>query len=449
MVRFLIRVYKKPFWLDFVKISISGVRGIFGKDLNLKDIVKFSQNFSTLIESKKCVVGNDTRLSSNVIRETAIAALMERGIDVYNLGMTPTPVVFREARKYGAGLVITSSHNPLEWNGLKFVLNGRGINESEVTSITKENSFSKTKFGVEHQTKSDYIEDAEKIIGKTNGMPKIVIDVGGGAAANFVPKLLEKIGCKVSVINEKIEDSSRGPDPTAEPLDELIHNVASRDIGFAFDLDADRLVIVKDGKKQSSDLTLGLGVARALELGHRKFVLSLDSSVSIEKFIKNEGGKVFRSKVGEANVIDEMIKTNSKAGGEGSSAGFILSEFNMCRDGILTSGLVASMLKSQTFSDVIKNIGNYFQLRTKVEADSIFHDKILEILSEKLKQDHSELIFLDGIKAIIDEDTWVLVRKSNTEHTIRISSESNDFEKANSLQKQIAKLVKQSYDQVK
>jgi len=449
MVRFLIRVYKKPFWLDFVKISISGVRGIFGKDLNLKDIVKFSQNFSTLIKSKKCVVGNDTRLSSNVIRETAIAALMERGIDVYNLGMTPTPVVFREARKYGAGLVITSSHNPLEWNGLKFVLNGRGINESEVTSITKENSFSKTKFGVEHQTKSDYIEDAEKIIGKTNGMPKIVIDVGGGAAANFVPKLLEKIGCKVSVINEKIEDSSRGPDPTAEPLDELIRNVASRDIGFAFDLDADRLVIVKDSKKQSSDLTLGLGVARALELGHRKFVLSLDSSVSIEKFIKNEGGKVFRSKVGEANVIDEMIKTNSKAGGEGSSAGFILSEFNMCRDGILTSGLVASMLKSQTFSDVIKNIGNYFQLRTKVEADSIFHDKILEILSEKLKQDHSELIFLDGIKAIIDEDTWVLVRKSNTEHTIRISSESNDFEKANSLQKQIAKLVKQSYDQVK
>ena len=449
MVRFLIRVYKKPFWFDFVKISISGVRGIFGKDLNLKDIVKFSQNFSTLIESKKCVVGNDTRLSSNVIRETAIAALMERGIDVYNLGMTPTPVVFREARKYGAGLVITSSHNPLQWNGLKFVLNGRGINESEVTSITKENSFSKTKFGVEHQTKSDYIEDAEKIIGKTNGMPKIVIDVGGGAAANFVPKLLEKIGCKVSVINEKIEDSSRGPDPTADPLDELIRNVASRDIGFAFDLDADRLVIVKDGKKQSSDLTLGLGVARALELGHRKFVLSLDSSVSIEKFIKNEGGKVFRSKVGEANVIDEMIKTNSKAGGEGSSAGFILSEFNMCRDGILTSGLVASMLKSQTFSDVIKNIGNYFQLRTKVGADSIFHDKILEILSEKLKQDHSELIFLDGIKAIIDEDTWVLVRKSNTEHTIRISSESNDFEKANSLQKEIAKLVKQSYDQVK
>jgi len=109
-----------------VKISVSGIRGVFGKELNLKDIIKFCQNFSTLVKSKKCVVGNDTRPSSEIIRETAIASLMERGVDVYNIGMVPTPVVFREARKYGAGLIITSSHNPIEWNGLKFIVDGRG-----------------------------------------------------------------------------------------------------------------------------------------------------------------------------------------------------------------------------------------------------------------------------------------------------------------------------------
>jgi phosphomannomutase len=118
-----------------LKKSISGIRGIFGDDLTLKDILQFCSNFAPLIKSKKCVVGNDTRPSGEMVREAAIAALLEQGIDVYNLGMVPTPVVFREARRYGAGLVITSSHNPLEWNGLKFVIDGRGPNEKEFEKI--------------------------------------------------------------------------------------------------------------------------------------------------------------------------------------------------------------------------------------------------------------------------------------------------------------------------
>jgi len=353
-----------------VKISVSGVRGVFGKELNLKDIIKFCQNFSTLVKSKKCVVGNDTRPSSEIIRETAIASLMERGVDVYNIGMVPTPVVFREARKYGAGLIITSSHNPIEWNGLKFIVDGRGINQFEINELTKKRSFNKEKSGSEYKENFDYIDDAAKLIGKINTNPNIALDLCGGAAANVAPKLLEQIGCKVATINEKLEHSSSGPDPTIEPLVELIQKTKSGFLGFAFDLDGDRLVIVKDGKKQSSDVSLGLGVAKALELGHRKFVLSLDTSVAIEKFIKEEGGQVQRSKVGESNVVEQMIKTDSKVGGEGSSAGFILSEFNMCRDGILTSGLIASMVGTQTFSDVIKMIEDFTQLRTKVNVES-------------------------------------------------------------------------------
>ncbi|HKC78793.1 MAG TPA: phosphomannomutase [Nitrosopumilaceae archaeon] len=434
---------------DSLKVSISGVRGIFGHDLNLSDIIKFCQNFSLLVKSKKCVVAQDTRPSSKIVSEVAIASLMERGLDVYNLGIAPTPVAFRESRKYGSGLIITSSHNPLQWNGLKFIIVGRGINEKELEYITRENKFSKEKIGLEFKTDSKYISDAIKLIGKVKGSPKVAIDVGGGAAFEVAPKMLENLGCKIQKINGAPGISSRGPDPTSENLTELSIATKKCDIGFAFDLDGDRLVVVKNGKKQAPDITLGLGIAKALEIGYKRFVLSIDTSVSVEKFIKSRGGQVQRSKVGEANVVDLMIKTKSQAGGEGSSAGFILPEFNMCRDGILTSGLIAGMLGTRTFTDIMKFMEQYFQLRTKVEVGSVFHKKTLQILLAKMKKQYSEIITLDGIKSIIDEDSWVLVRQSNTEHIIRISTESNNLKKARSIQKQITELVNQSYEQAR
>ena len=449
MVRFPSEFIKSLCAFDSLIVSISGVRGVFGVDLNFDDIMKLCRNFSILIKSKNCVVAQDTRPSSKILSETVIAVLMERGINVYNLGIAPTPVIFRESRKYGAGVMITSSHNPLQWNGLKFILDGRGINESELEKIKKQQKFSKEKIGSELQIDSNYISEAVKLIGKIKEGPKIAVDVGGGASFNVAPKLLQNLGCKVITINEKPGISSHGPDPTSERLNELIFATKKCEIGFAFDLDGDRVVVVKDGKKQASDITLGLGVSKALELGYKRFVLSIDTSVSIEKFIKDSAGQVHRSKVGEANVVDLMLKTNSQAGGEGSSAGFILPEFNMCRDGILTSGLVASMLTTKTFSEVLKFMKEYIQLRTKVDVKDLFHEKTMQILSEKMKARYSQLITIDGLKSIIDEDSWVLVRKSNTEHIIRISAESNSLGKARSIQKQVSELIKQSYDQAR
>ncbi|MGI0083363.1 MAG: phosphomannomutase [Nitrosopumilaceae archaeon] len=432
-----------------MKVSISGVRGIFGQDLKLNDIIKFCRNFSVLVKSKKCVVAQDTRPSSKILSETAMASLMERGLDVYNLEIAPTPVAFRESREYGAGVMITSSHNPLQWNGLKFILEGRGINESELEQITGENKFSKEEIGSESQINSSYISDATRLIGIVEGSPKVAVDVGGGAAFHVAPNMLQKIGCTIQTINEKPGVSSHGPDPTAENLNELISATKKCDIGFAFDLDGDRLVVVKDGKKQAPDITLGLGVAKAIEIGYKRFVLSIDTSIAVEKFIKDHGGQVHRSKVGEANVVDLMLKTNSQAGGEGSSAGFILPEFNMCRDGLLTSGLIATMLGTKTFTDVMNFMREYFQLRAKVDVEAGFHEKTLEILSDKMKEKYSQIITIDGIKSIIDEDSWVLVRQSNTEHIVRISTESKSLEKARSIQKQVTELVKQSYEQAR
>jgi len=434
-----------------VKISISGIRGIFGKDLMLNDVLKFSNNFSVLIKSKKCVIGTDTRLSRNIIAETVKAGLMQCGIDVYNLGVVPTPVVFRESRKYGAGIVVTASHNPLEWNGLKMLIDGKGINQEQLDLITNEQVTNKSKIGVENNINSTYVDEAAKIIGKVHNSHKVIVDVGGGSAKNIASSLLQKIGCEnVITINNDLEKSTRGPDPISDQLNELESNCLNpQTIGFAFDLDADRLVVVKDDKKLSSDVTLGLGVAKALQLGCKNFVLSLDTSVSIEKYIKKKGGTVFRSKVGEVNVIEKIVETQSCAGGEGSSGGFILPDFNFCRDGVLTSGLIVSLMRKDEFNDVLNFMEKYHQIREKIEVGLEYQEKTLKNLLDILKEKYRNLQTLDGIKVIVNEDSWFLIRKSNTENIIRISTESNSLEDARNIHLQIKELVKQSYEQIK
>ena len=432
-----------------MKKTISGIRGIFGDDLNLKDVLEFCNNFSSLIKSKQCVIGKDTRPTGSMIKKTASAALMKNGIDVLNLGTVPTPVVFRESRKYGAGLIISSSHNPIQWNGLKFIIDGRGINEQELPQIIEHQEIPKSSIGIESDISSSYIDDAHKIIGDIENHPEIVVDIGGGAAKGFASKLLENLGCKVQILNEDLANSSRGPDPTYDELSDLRAASIKKEIGFAYDLDGDRLVVVRNGGKQTPDVTLGLGVAKSLELGYKKFVLSIDSSVSIEKFIKEKGGTVQRSKVGEANVIELMLKTSAQAGGEGSSGGFILPEFNYCREGILTSGLIASMLGTTKFNEILNYMQSYSQIRDKIKVDSEFHDKVIEEMNSKFSKEYSETNTLDGMKGIIDEDSWVLIRKSNTEDIIRVSAESNDKEKCKNIVNNTLESVRQCYDKVR
>ena len=430
-----------------MKITISGIRGVFGDDLTPNDVIKYCNNFTALVKSKKCVIGHDTRPSSNIMMNNVVASLMQCGIDVYNLGMVPTPVVFRESRKYGAGVMITSSHNPIEWNGLKFIIDGRGLNEDELSVIKNNQTTNKSLIGNEKFIESEYITDVVNLVGLVKENPVTVVDIGGGAAKNVAPEILKKIGCKIKILNKT--QSNRGPDPTTDSLSDLILECNENQIGFAYDLDGDRVVIVKNGKKLSPDATLGLGIAKAIELGYKKFVLSIDTSVAIEKYIKQHSCSVERSKVGEANVVDLILKTNSDAGGEGSSAGFILPKFNFCRDGILTSALASSMLQSKEFTDIIELINQYHQLREKIKIESEYHDKTMNQLEQNIQNEFNEISTIDGIKAIIDDNSWVLVRKSNTEDIIRISCESDDLEKAQQIQHNMIKLVKQSYEEIK
>ena len=444
--RYLLRVYKKRYWFKGMKISISGIRGIYGIDFFPYDVIKFCDGFSKLIKNGKCAIGRDTRDTGDMIERLVSATLLEKGIDVQMLGIIPTPVVFKKARELGAGIIITSSHNPLEWNGLKFIIDGRGITEKELEIVKNESNSNKTNIGTESVGKSDYISEAVQIIGKLKNTKNVTIDIGGGSAKHIGPELLREIGCQVTTINDDLNKCSRGPDPTTDVLTELISK--TNDVGFAFDLDSDRVILVMNGEKKSSDITLGLGVVKAIKLGIKKFVLSLDSSIAVEKYIKNNGGEVWRSKVGEVNVIQKMIEKDAEAGGEGSSGGFILKKFNMCRDGLLTSGLIASIIDDETIQKDIEFFESFSQIRDKISIESSLHDRliseIIKILDTKYKINQ-----LDGIKIEINENTWSLIRKSNTEDIIRISTESNDKQVLERTQKEMIETVKSCYEQIK
>ena len=429
-----------------MKISISGIRGVYGVDFFPNDVLKFCDGFSKLIKNGKCVIGRDTRTTGEMIEKLVSATLLERGIDVHNLGIVPTPVVFRKAKEIGAGIIITSSHNPLEWNGLKFIIDGRGITLDELEIVKNEKNLERFTIGKEFSSESNYISDAVNIIGKLNKTQQVTVDIGGGAAKTIAPKLLQEIGCQVETINDELDKCSRGPDPTSDKLVELVDK--TKNLGFAFDLDSDRVILVINGERKSSDITLGLGVVKAIKLGIKKFVLSIDSSLAVEKYIIKHGGKVWRSKVGEANVIQMMIENDAEAGGEGSSGGFILKEFNMCRDGLLTSGLIASMNDDESIQKDIEFFESFSQIRNKISVESTLHDKIIEKIANKIGAVH-EINQLDGIRISINENTWSLIRKSNTEDIIRISTESNDRQLLQKIQNEMLKNVEECYEEIK
>jgi phosphomannomutase len=436
-----------------VKISISGVRGIYGQDLNLHEVNRFAGQFAGLIRSGKCIVARDTRPSSTIIAQIVIASLMAAGIDVYNLGIAPTPAGFREARKYGAGIIVTASHNPLEWNGLKFIIDGRGLFEHELEGMLKMTSdhHDLGKFGNEFQISSNYPDVVAEMAKSNTAAVKVGIDAAGGAACGYAEYLFKKLGHKYYSINGIPGISSRGPDPTADELADLRALVTANklDHGFGLDLDADRLVVVNsEGKKLNPDATLLLCIARALEIGLKKFVTSIDTSVAIEKYIHKSNGKVVAySKVGEANVVSKMLDVNAEAGGEGSSAGFIIPRINMCRDGLLAAATI-STLDKKTVDECLKFASQFVQIRSKIVANSSLHKAVIEKLPDVFKSDSYSILTEDGIKAIMDEDSWILIRPSNTEHVIRISVESRG-EKAQAIYKKTSEKVQTVYDQVR
>lgn len=440
-----------------MKVSISGIRGIFGDDLSLQEISRFSRLFSSYIHDNfdqlSCVIARDSRHSGKIICDSVIGCLLEQGIDVYDLGIAPTPVLFRESRKYSGSIMVTASHNPMEWNGLKLLVNGRGLFEDELNLVLKNTVHGYSGTGEYHKIHSTYLADITHYVPISNDVKsgfKVGFDFGGGAACNYVNRLFQLYKIKYLSINDQFGFSSRGPDPTSNNLDELreLVKLNKLNLGFAFDMDGDRLVIVNNkAERLSPDLTLLLCVSGAIYNKTKKFVISLDSSISIEKYIKEHGGEVFYSKVGESNVIKKIYEVNGETGGEGSSGGFIMPNFTSCRDGLLAS-IIVSSLNQKVIDDCLDFASNYEQIRTKLPIKpEIKLNDLLEKISTALKPHSISMISDDGHKFILDDDSWVLVRASNTEHVLRISLES-EKNRANSLYKLIYNKIYEIYERI-
>ena len=441
-----------------MKISISGIRGIFGDDLNLQEISRLSRLFSSYLYNNfnypSCVVARDSRESGKIICDVVVGCLLEQGINVYDLGIAPTPVLFRESRKYSGSIMITASHNPLEWNGLKLLVKGRGLFEKELDDMLKNTINTYKGAGKYYDLNSSYFNDLINYIPINNNNRnddfKIGLDFGGGATCGYVNRLFQIYNIKYLSINDRFGFSSRGPDPTSNPLNELreIVKLNKLNFGFAFDLDGDRLVIVNSkGESLSPDLTLLLCVSGAIQNQLKKFVISLDSSIAIEKYIKEYGAKVFYSKVGEANVIKKITEVNGDCGGEGSSGGFIMPSFTYCRDALLASIIVCS-LDQKIIDDCLQLASNYIQIRTKLPIKpKIKLNDLLEKISSVLAPSSTQVISEDGFKFIFDENSWTLVRPSNTEHVLRISLES-EKDRSNSLYKSVYNKISEIYEEI-
>jgi phosphomannomutase len=426
-------------------VSVSGIRGVAGSDLSASGVETIAAKFGSYLLGGSVAVGSDSRTTSQIFRESAIAGLLISGCTVFDLGYSSTPSVFKEVavRRLRGGLIATASHNPPDWNGLKFVLSGgRGIFEEELAQV-QDQQVRQHQMGRVFRRVALYQQILEEhVANKAASGIKVALDLAGGVGALFVPGLLSRQGCKVVSLLDSPGQFPRTIDPTADPLELLNYTVRkeSCDVGFAFDCDADRLVIVDaEGHKLSGDMTLLICLQYFLENSrNRNVAISVDTTLAAESLIRQNNGRVYYTKVGEANVVRKLIEYNCGAGGEGSSGGYIEPSFVMCRDGVYGSTLITQMIKSEgSLKAIVSGFKSYSQNRINLEIDKMIAPEIIDRLSKA----GGEIDVTDGLKIRLDEKSWVLIRPSNTENVVRLSAEANTEIRANQIIRSYSRII--------
>ncbi len=417
-----------------VGLTISGLRGIIGEDLFANDILEIVYNFVDSAGINSCVIGRDTRSTSDMIHQVVISCLLSEGCNVEDLGVTSTPSVFRHVKKndLDGGICITSSHNPKEWNGLKLIVRpGRIIKPEELRNkINKNNVFTGTK----RELETCYYEDLIEFFGneRFHGL-KVAMDLGGGAACEFVREIFVKLGCKVHIINDVSGSFNRIIDPTEDSLKSLSKLILDNqcDVGFAFDADVDRLVILNEkGEKIPPDFSLLSGIKYIEQkFGLKKAAISIDSSLSIINYLNKINCEIITTPVGEISVLEKIQSEGCQLGGEGSSGGFIYPDFNLCRDGILLALMVSKLVEMNgSVDNIFKDIEKFKQKRIKIKTDP---NNFIFVKQEFEKM--QDITLIDGIKISPNKDSWVLIRPSNTEKCIRLSVEAKNDNDASEL----------------
>lgn len=424
-----------------LKISISGVRGVIGESLTPTLLTRFAQAFGTYVGARTIVIGRDPRTSGEMVKQAVIAGLLSSGCRILDIGMCPVPTIqllVRHHRAHG-GIAITASHNPAEWNALKFIGEGGFFLNSgqarELLDIYHQGEYTRvggaeTRRVAEVSGATDlHLQTIMEVLGPLPTRKKkirVVLDACNGAGSLVGPKLLEALGAEVFTINVTPNGSFPRPaEPLAENLGDLCAAVKARqaDVGFAQDMDADRLAIVsEDGVAIGEEYTLLLATLQVLDKNPGPVVANLSTTSALQEVVKRFGCSLFLSKIGEVNVTEEMQKRNAVVGGEGNG-GVIYPRLNFARDSLVGMAVILHLLAEtgQTITELVNSLPRFAMIKEKLVCPS---DKISVVL-RMLRREYAAypMDLRDGVKVSLPNG-WFLVRGSNTEPIIRVVAEA-------------------------
>jgi phosphomannomutase len=436
-----------------LKIGISGVRGIVGDSLTPQLAAAFAQAFGTYVGPGVVIVGQDSRKSGMMLSQAVLAGLLATGCQPLEIGICPIPsvqVLTKEAGSSGA-ICVTASHNPKEWNGLKFISGeGRFLNShqmDEFLDIYHQGEFSlvdgekyksprhEANPAEPHFRKLLAYFDRDLIRGKKF---RVAVDCCNGAGAMLSPQFLESLGCEPVLMNCVPDGSfAHHPEPLPENIAELCAAVRKNkaDIGFVQDADADRLAIVNEnGEPLGEELTLLLATRYVLGRKPGAVVTNLSASRAIDDIAAAYGVPVFRTKTGEINVVEQILALGEKAaiGGEGNG-GVILPAIHPCRDSFTAMGLaLEAMARSgKAISTLQREIPKYHMVKERIEGTQEQAFRLIRELRKRY-EGKGEISLLDGMK-IQFEQGWVHIRPSNTEPIIRLIAEAKTAARAEKL----------------
>jgi phosphomannomutase len=433
-----------------LKIGISGVRGIAGEGLTPQLVTSFAAAFGTYAGMGPIVLGTDTRPSREMVSEAAIAGLLSVGCTPVVLGIVPVPSLQHHVRRQRAagGICITGSHNPAEWNALKFfgpdgiVL--RPNQFAELLDLYHQGVFPRVaahdipevrSAGSAVRLHRESILAAVDVEAIRARRFAVVIDCLNGAASRAAPELLEALGCEVTALfTNPAAAFPREPELTPENLSVLRREVIDRgaDCGFALDADADRLAVVDEkGEPLGEDSTVALAARHVLGRRPGPVVVSVSTSRRIDDVAAERHCPVLRTKVGETHVVQKMLECGAEIGGEGNG-GVIAPRINPCRDGLVAMALILEALAAarEPLGKLHARIPAYAMVKEKLPCRPRDIAPALRLVRHLHRE--REIDLTDGVR-VLWPDRWLHVRPSNTEPVLRVIAEAREEEEARAL----------------
>jgi len=428
----------------------NGIRGVVNKELTPEMAIKVSTAIGTFFGKKNLLVGYDARTSGPMFAKAVIAGLTATGCNVFFAGMAPTPALQYAVKNHfmDGGVIITASHNPPEYNGIKVIWND-GIEisheqETEIENIYFENKpvFAEwDKLGAKHElpaVNDEYVEAIKKHVNIPEIAEKqyhVVVDAANSVGSLAAPRLLRELGCKVTTINANIDGTFPGrmPEPRPENLQEMATTVKAvgADLGVAFDGDADRSIFVgENGEIYWGDKTFALIEKHFLiENPNAQIVTPVSSSTLVKDVAEAYKGEIVWTKVGSVTVSQTIKELKARLGGE-ENGGVFYGPHQAVRDGAMTTALVLGIMAKtgEKLSELIAEQPQYFIEKGKVECAENKKEKLLERLLEQVKG--ANISTIDGVKIWFEDKSAILVRPSGTEPIYRLYAEAKNQEKA-------------------